>query len=75
MAISRVNRSDDTWAAMSGGSTFTTTSRPSARSRATNTRDMPPPVSSRSTVKAVPSAFWRVVWSSANGGRLGGRVR
>ena len=48
--ISRLNRSIDTPEAISGGSTFTTTDRPSAVSSATNTRDMPPPPISRSTV-------------------------
>ena len=48
--ISRLNRSTETAAASSYGSTFTTTARPSALSRATKTVDMPPPPSSRSRV-------------------------
>ena len=48
--ISRLNRSSDTCAAVSLGNTFTTTLRPSASSSATNTRDIPPPPSSRSSV-------------------------
>ncbi len=40
--ISRLNRSTETVAASSYGSTFTTTVRPSALSRATKTVDMPP---------------------------------
>ena len=48
--ISRLNRSMLTLAAISGGSTFTTTCRASAVSVATNTLDMPPPPSSRSMV-------------------------
>ncbi len=50
VAISRVNRSALTSTASSGARTFTTTSRPNAVSRATNTRDIPPPPSSRSRV-------------------------
>src|SRR5437870_3959441 len=54
--ISRLNRSTDTPAAISNGSTFTTMRRSSARSWATNTRDIPPPPSSRSMTNPVPSA-------------------
>ena len=36
-----------------------TTLRPSEVSRARNTRDIPPPPSSRSTSYALPSADWR----------------
>ena len=46
--ISRRNRSTLTPAASSGRSTLTTTRRCSAVSRATKTRDIPPPPSSRS---------------------------
>ena len=56
--ISRLNRSTETCPAMSDGNTFTTTFRPSARSVATKTRDMPPPPSSRSRVYASPSVRW-----------------
>ena len=48
--ISRLNRSSETCAAVSGGSTLITTLRSSAVSSATNTRDIPPPPSSRSSV-------------------------
>src|SRR4051812_14377483 len=53
--ISRLKRSTETDAANSGGNTLTTTRRPSVVSKATKTRDMPPPVSSRSTVNDCPS--------------------
>ena len=53
--ISRLQRSTDTDCASSCGSTLTTTQRPSALSSTTNTRDIPPPPSSRSMVYACPS--------------------
>ena len=53
--ISRRNRSTDTAAARSGDRTLTTTSRASAVSRARNTRDMPPPPSSRPITNSGPS--------------------
>ena len=46
--ISRLKRSTDTDAARCSGMTFTATRRCNASSNATNTRDMPPPPSSRS---------------------------
>ena len=46
-AISRWNRSTETWPAISAGRAFTTTCRPSARSMATNTCDRPPLSSSQ----------------------------
>src|SRR5215475_15899572 len=52
--ISRLNRSTETVAASSNGRTLMTTVRPSVLSRATNTLDIPPPPSSRSTVKEAP---------------------
>jgi hypothetical protein len=48
--ISRSKRAAERPAARSGSSTFTTRRRPRRVSRATNTRDMPPPPSSRSSV-------------------------
>src|SRR5439155_7437832 len=63
--ISRSNRSALTPAAISGGSTFTTTWRPSRTSSARNTRLMPPPPSSLSIRYAVPRADWRRSRSSA----------
>src|SRR5688572_22496012 len=54
--ISRRKRSALTPADCSSESTFTTTSRSSDRSCATNTRDIPPPPSSRSTRYPSPSA-------------------
>ena len=51
-----------------GANAFTTTSRPSASSRATNTRLMPPP-SSRSSVSAVPSDAWSCCRSASLTGR------
>ena len=48
--ISRSNRSTLIPCASSGESTFTTTLRLSRSSSATNTRDIPPPPSSRSSV-------------------------
>src|SRR5688572_31250728 len=56
--ISRLNRSVDISWVSSGASTFTTTSRPSCASRATNTRAIPPPPSSRAIVYAAPSDDW-----------------
>src|SRR5437763_766421 len=53
--ISRSNRSALTPAIISGGRTFTTTSRPSSSSCARKTRDIPPPPSSRVIVYDVPS--------------------
>ena len=52
--ISRLKRSTETAAASSDGSTLTTTLRLSALSWATYTVAMPPPVSSRSSVRPVP---------------------
>src|SRR5688572_24197513 len=54
--ISRRNRSWLTLAAISGGRTLTTTLRASFTSSARKTRLMPPPPSSRSMRKSVPSA-------------------
>ena len=65
--ISRSNRSALSAAASSGASTLTTTRRPSRFSRATNTRDIPPPPSSRSSVYASPSVACS--WSR-NSGRV-----
>jgi hypothetical protein len=48
--LSRVNRSAERPSVSSGAMTLTTTCRPSAVSVATQTRDMPPPPSSRSRV-------------------------
>src|SRR6185369_10241664 len=53
--ISLSNRSALTPAIISGGRTFTTTSRPSSCSWARKTRDIPPPPSSRVIVYDVPS--------------------
>src|SRR4029078_1902785 len=52
--ISRSNRSTLIPCASAGDSSLTTTFRRSAVSSATNTRDMPPPPSSRSSVYALP---------------------
>ena len=46
--ISRLNRSAEIVAVTCGGRSLMTTRRSSLSSRATNTRDMPPPPSSRS---------------------------
>ena len=63
--ISRSKRSMLSAAPSSGDKTLTTTFRWRRVSSATNTRDMPPPPSSRSRVYAVPRDVWSCVWRSA----------
>jgi len=70
--ISRSNRSALRPAASSVERTLTTTRRPSRRSSATKTRDMPPPPSSWSRVYAPPKFDWRSSRSViADGGERG----
>lgn len=71
LLISRLLRSGETREAKSGGRAFTATSRPSVRSRATETRDTPAPgeiaLDAERCVNGVPKA----ICGSANAGRLG----